>query len=239
MLFSWSPLTNAQVSNASLLYFVGFVGNLPFLPKTVDSGFAPSLPFAILLNIAFIAIFGLQHSFMARPEFKRWSSRFLEESMERSTYVILASLLLFMLSWHWQPLPMAVWNITNPPGYFILRGLFWLGWGLAIFSSGLIDILDLTGLRQVSAYLKGVPHAPPEFKIQSIYRYIRHPIMLGTLIGLWATPTMTAGHLLLSVGFSTYIFVGIVYEERDLAGIIGEKYRDYQRTTKIIIPFVF
>jgi len=225
--------------NASLLYFVGFIGNLSFLPKVIDSDpVVPLLP-AILSNVTLISIFGLQHSLMARPRFKRWIYKFLDESIERSTYVILSSLFLFMLSWHWQPLPMMLWNVTDPIRYSILNGLFWFGWGLAIFSSGLIDLLDLTGIRQVSAYLKNIPHSPPEFKIKSIYRYIRHPIMLGTLIGLWATPSMTAGHLLLSVGFSVYIFIGIIYEERDLEKILGDEYQNYQQTTKIIIPFVF
>ncbi|CAK0741994.1 methanethiol S-methyltransferase [Gammaproteobacteria bacterium] len=140
--------------HTSLLYFIGFIANLSFLPKTIDSGEAGAPLPALLLNSVFIVLFGLQHSIMARPKFKRWWANFLSEAIERTSYVVLASLLILMLSWHWQPLPTVVWRVTAPAGYWLLFGLFWCGWIFAMFASGLIDLFDLIGLCQVYAYWK-------------------------------------------------------------------------------------
>lgn len=223
--------------NVSLIYFVGFIGNLSFIPKTIDCCKTSEPLYSIINNIILILAFGLQHSIMARQSFKKWWHKFIPEAIERTTYVVFASLLLLMLSWYWLPLPFIVWEITRPVGYWVLSGLFWFGWLFATFSSGLIDLLELTGVRQGYCYAKNIPLPPPKFKVIFVYQYIRHPIMLGTLIGLWATPTMTIGHFLLSVSFSIYIFIGILYEEKDLIRTFKEEYIEYKQSTNSLIPF--
>lgn len=222
--------------HVSLLYFIGFLANLSFLPKTLDTGEETSVWVAVLINTTLIALFGLQHSIMARPKFKQWWAKYLPVAIERSTYVVLASLILLLLAWQWRPLPGVVWQVTTPTGYWFWVGLFYFGWIFSTFAAGLIDLFDLMGLRQVYFHWRNLPYTPPEFKIVSIYRYIRHPIMLGTLLGLWATPTMTVGHLLLAIGLTLYIFIGIAYEEKDMVDLLGEKYLEYKKRTNKISP---
>ncbi|CAK0774435.1 Methanethiol S-methyltransferase 1 [Gammaproteobacteria bacterium] len=227
--------------NVSIVYFINFVAKLNSPFNKIDVGENNGMFVTFFFNSTLMILFGLHHSFMARPRFKQWLVNLLPESIERTTYIVLASLLLLILSWNWQPLPIIIWRVIPFPyfPYLLLVALFWLGWILALFSSSLIDIFDLTGLRQVYSYWRNAPYIPPKFKVVSLYRYIRHPVMLGILIGLWSTPTMTMGHLLLSMGFTIYIFIGIIYEERDLAKIFGDEYREYQKKTRIIIPFIF
>jgi protein-S-isoprenylcysteine O-methyltransferase Ste14 len=221
--------------NAVLIYFMAFLANLP-VPKTVDSGTAIGIVPAIAIDILLMALFGIQHSLMARPFFKRWWLNMVPLPIERSTYVWLSSGLLLVLFWQWQPVPTVVWQVNHSLGYWILWSLFGSSWLFALYATSLIDHFDLLGLRQVYLYFRGEPYTPVAFKEVSVYRYIRHPIMLGTLIGLWATPLMTLGHLLLAIGFSIYIFIGIRLEEDDMKDIHGEWYEHYRRKTSMVMP---
>jgi len=235
ILFFIYGVTAYLLFNIVLFYFVGFLGNW-LVPKTIDSGPESTLGSALLINSLLIILFGLQHSMMARPVFKQLWLKTVPIPIERSTYVLFSCLALSLLGWLWQPLPTVIWQIENPFGYFTLWGLFGLGWLLSLYATFLVDHFDLFGLRQVYLYLMGLPYVPVPFKEQSIYRYIRHPIMLGILIGFWATPTMTLGHLLLAGGFSLYIFIGIRLEEQDMQRTHGKHYEKYQQKTSMIMP---
>jgi protein-S-isoprenylcysteine O-methyltransferase Ste14 len=221
--------------NFIFLYFIGFIGNL-VVPYSIDSGEPSSLTLAIATDVALIILFGIQHSVMARPRFKQWWTTFVPEPMERSTYVLFSCLAMILLCWYWQPLPQVIWQVNHAVGSTLLLGLFWGGWLFSFFSSFLISHFDLLGVRQAYFYWQEKEYKPVPFKIISVYKYVRHPIMLGTLIGLWATPTMTVGHLLLSTGFTLYIFIGVHFEEKDLRQLYGRVYEDYQRSTWRIIP---
>jgi protein-S-isoprenylcysteine O-methyltransferase Ste14 len=222
--------------NATLIYFIIFISPI-FEPKLIDVGTEVAFAQALLINTLLMTVFGLQHSVMARPKFKQWWLKIIPIPIERSTYVFMASLLLILLCWLWQPLPAVVWQVENPIGYGILVGLFWFGWLFSLFATFLIDQFDLIGLRQVYLYLRGQPYTPVPFKVISVYKYIRHPIMLGTIIGLWATPSMSVGHLMLAIGFSIYIFIGIRLEEKDMMDIHGEFYQKYRQKTSMVMPF--
>lgn len=224
--------------NLSLIYFIAFIANAPILPTKLDAESTGDLPTTILINLTLIALFGIQHSFMARPKFKQWWTKFIPAMIERTTYVICASLLILLLCAFWRPLPTILWEVKNPLLIWMLWGIFGLGWIFGMFASGLIDFFDLMGLRQVFAYFRNIPYIPPKFRVVSVYKYVRHPIMLGTLIGLWVMPYMTVGHLLLATGLSIYILIGIIYEERDLESILGKEYQAYRKSTPSLIPFL-
>jgi len=221
--------------NATLLYFIGFIGNFA-VPKTIDSGVVIPTAQALTINIVLIALFGIQHSVMARPQFKQLWLKIIPKPIERSTYVLLATLVLILLCWQWQPLPTVLWHAENPIGYWVLLGLFWFGWLFSLFATFLVDHFDLLGIRHVYQYMRDKPYEPPQFQAASVYQYIRHPIMLGTIIGLWATPLMTVGHLVLAIGFTIYIFIGIHFEEKDMVSTHGETYEKYQQKTSKVIP---
>lgn len=222
------------------IYFIGFVGNF-IVPKSVDSGTmglftTTSWVTALLVNTLLMGLFGIQHSLMARPQFKQKWIKIVPIPIERSTYVLFASLTLMILCLFWQPLPHIVWQVESVMIYYLLWGLFGFGWLLSFFATFLISHYDLVGLRQVYLYWRGEPYTSVDFKIASLYRYVRHPIMLGTLIGLWATPTMRVGHLMLAIGFSLYIFIGIYLEEKDMLSTQDESYRKYRYKTSMIMP---
>ena len=218
------------------LYFIGFVGNV-YVPKTIDSGGAGPLGEAVIVNLLLIALFGIQHTVMARRGFKEGWTKIVPKSVERSTYVLISSLLLILLFWQWRPMTGLVWEVANPNGAAILWALFALGWGLVLLSSFLINHFELFGLSQVIANLLG--KAPPkhEFKQPFLYRMVRHPLLLGFVIAFWATPSMTTGHLLLAAGMTVYILIAIPFEERDLESGLGDAYRDYQRQVPKLVPF--
>lgn len=218
------------------LYAIGFVGNM-LVPKGIDNGTAASLALTILIDLSLIAVFGVQHTVMARPAFKKRWFRLIPKPAERSIYVLLASLSLLLLFWQWRPIPKLVWNFPTGFMHTALTVLFWFGWLAVVLSTFLINHFDLFGLRQVYLYLRGVEYTPVPFKQPIPYKYVRHPLMLAFLIAFWATPQMSAGHLLFSLGMTAFIFIGIAFEERDLIKTYGESYQRYRQQVSMIIPF--
>lgn len=220
---------------ATFLYAIGFVGNL-WVPKSMDGPPAAPLAQALLIDLALLALFAIQHSVMARPAFKRRWTRIVPPPAERSTYVLFSSLALLALFALWQPLGGVVWDVAAPAGRAVLYGLFALGWLLVLVSTFLINHFDLFGLRQVWLHLLGKPYRPLPFKTPGLYRYVRHPLYLGWLLAFWATPTMTVTHLLFAVATSTYILVAIRFEERDLSTVHAE-YSEYRKRVPMLVPF--
>jgi len=196
------------LSFATLLYSIAFVGNLS-VPKTIDTGASGPTPAAFAIDLLLIGVFALQHSVMARPAFKRAWTKLVPHSVERSTYVLLASVALLLLYWQWRPIAGVVWSVTNPTAVVVLQAIFWAGWGLVLLSTFLINHFELFGLQQVFARLRSRSLASPEFKTPSLYRWVRHPLYLGLLLAFWSTPTMTLGHLLFAVANTGYILIGI------------------------------
>lgn len=221
---------------ATFLYMIGFVGNLPLLDKTIDSGPAGATGLAVIVDLALIALFGLQHSVMARPAFKARWTKIVPAAFERTVYVIIASVMLIVLFALWQPLPQPLWTVTNPTAAATLWAIFAIGWGTVLISTFLISHFQLFGLTQVYANWRGreVPDKP--FGTPLFYRVVRHPIYLGFLIAFWATPAMTLGHALFAAGMTLYVLIAIGHEERDLVAIFGERYTGYKARVGMLLP---
>ena len=225
-------------SLAAQLYLIGFSGNL-LVPKSVDVGAGAPWAEALGTNLLLLALFGVQHSVMARRGFKRWWTRVVPPAVERSTYVVATCSVLALLFWFWVPITApVVWRVEHRAGVALLWGLFGLGWSIALLSTFLINHLELFGLQQVFARLTQRAQPEAQFRTPLLYRTVRHPLYLGLLLSLWAVPVMTAGRLLFALGLSAYILIGVGFEERDLLRQFGERYRRYREQVGMLIPRV-
>ena len=219
----------------TFVYAICFAGNFA-VPKTIDSGPAGPIGEAIAMDVLLLGIFAVQHSVMARRGFKRWWTRIVPPAAERSTYVLFATLALALILWQWRPIPQPViWSLEGTAAT-ATWAVFWLGWAILFASTFLINHFELFGLRQVFTRAAGASLPEPQFRTPLFYRYVRHPIYFGFLLGFWGTPVMTAGHLLFAAGATGYILVGIWFEERDLVAQFGEQYRRYRKQVSMLIP---
>ena len=223
------------ITLVALLYLIGFTGNL-IVPKSIDSGTPGPLLQSVIVDTLLVALFAIQHIVMARPGFKRWWTRGVPPSVERSTYVLFASFALLLLYWQWQPIPAPVWTVHNPAAAAVLEGIFWLGWVVLVASTFLLSHFELFGLSQVFARLFGKEPSETKFRAPLFYRRVRHPIYLGVLLAVWATPAMSVGHLLFAVVLTGYILIGIQLEEHDLIQQFGDQYRRYRQHAAMLIP---
>lgn len=219
-------------------YFAGLGGFLAGLlgRYSINGGTAGAFWPALITNVGLIVLFGLPHSLMARQQFKQWWTRIIPPAAGRSTFMLQAGLLALLLIWQWQPMTGVIWRIDAPVLRATLWGVYWSGWLIALIATFLIDHFELTGLRQVYAYLRGQPVVYPRFRTPFLYRVVRHPMQLGVLLAFWSTPEMSVGRLVFATGMTAYIMIGLYFEERDLVRRFGEAYRAYQARTPMLLP---
>ena len=229
-------LASYVVFFVTFLYAIGFVSGL-VVPKTIDSGTMAPLAEALIVNLLLMSVFAIQHSVMARKQFKQWWTQYVPVSVERSTYVLFSSLALILLFWQWRPIPAVVWQVDNPQIAMAVTGLSFVGWLIVLTSTFLINHFELFGLHQVANNLADRPMPAPRFKTPLFYKFVRHPIYLGFIIAFWAAPTMTVGHLLFAAVTTAYIVVGILLEEHDLIEVFGDEYRQYRRRVAMLVPW--
>src|SRR5580658_1932504 len=220
----------------TFLYAIGFVEGL-WVPKTIDNGAVVGTAEALIVNLVLLSIFAIQHSVMARRKFKQWWLQYVPASIERSTYVLAASLALILLFWQWRPMPAVVWQVGNSQIAMAIVVLSFVGWLLVLASTFMINHFELFGLHQVVNNLSGRDMSAVRFKTPMLYNFVRHPIYLGFIIAFWAAPTMTVGHLLFAAVTTAYIFVGIFLEEHDLVELFGDDYRRYKERVSMLIPW--
>jgi protein-S-isoprenylcysteine O-methyltransferase Ste14 len=221
----------------TFLYAIGFVGNIG-VPKSIDTGATAPLSVAVLIDAALLSLFAVQHTIMARRSFKARWTKVVSWYVERSTYVVAASAALALLLWQWRTIPGTVWDVRGTTLGSVLTVTFWIGWGILLISTLLINHFELFGLAQVWAYFQGREFHRPDFKTPALYKMVRHPIYLGFVIAFWSAPHMTMGHLIFSVATTGYIVVGIYFEERDLIHAYGEAYRNYRARVPMLIPLL-
>jgi protein-S-isoprenylcysteine O-methyltransferase Ste14 len=227
-------LASYLIFSLSFAYTPAFIGNF-LVPKTIDAGPDSDVARAILIDTLLLGVFALQHSVMARPAFKRWWTRVVPRSCERSTYVLISSVLLILIFWLWRPIVTPVWDVEGWPAT-LLTSIFWMGWVIAVISTFQIDHFELFGLRQVVDALRGATGRVQALKTPILYRLVRHPLMLGLLLAFWATPHMTAGHFLFAVLSTAYVLVGVRLEERDLVAEFGTSYEQYRDRVPMLVP---
>jgi protein-S-isoprenylcysteine O-methyltransferase Ste14 len=220
----------------TFLYAIGFVTGL-LVPKTIDTGTVVPLAEALIINVLLMSLFAIQHSVMARRQFKEWWTQYVPKSVERSTYVLLASLALVLLFWQWRPIPTVLWQVADPQIAMAITAVSLVGWLLVLTSTFLINHFELFGLHQVANNLAGRPMPVLRFKTPVLYKIVRHPIYLGFIIAFWVAPVMTVGHLLFAAVTTAYIFVGIALEERDLTELFGDEYRRYSERVSMLLPW--
>src|SRR5216684_2049475 len=220
----------------TILYAIGFVTGL-VVPRTIDTGTESSATEALIVNLLLLSLFAVQHSLMARRQFKQWWTQYVPKSVERSTYVLLASLALILLFWQWRPMPAIVWQTDEPDIAVAIATLSLVGWVLVFTSTFLINHFELFGLHQVANNLTGREMPTPRFRTPLYYKFVRHPIYLGFIIAFWAAPVMTVGHLLFAAVTTAYIVVGILLEERDLIDMFGDEYRRYKSRVSMLVPW--
>jgi protein-S-isoprenylcysteine O-methyltransferase Ste14 len=221
----------------SAIYAIGFFGNF-VVPSSIDVG-APAGPGeAVVINLLLLGLFAVQHSVMARPAFKRWTASILPGAYQRSTYVLLSSLILLLLFAEWRPIPAPVWQFGGPAAWLMIA-IYWLGWIVVFGSTFMIDHFDLLGLRQAVFALRGAELPGQTFRTPLLYRIVRHPLMLGFILVFWATPAMTTGHLLFAFMSTAYILVALQLEERDLIAEFGATYQEYRRRVPMLLPRIF
>jgi protein-S-isoprenylcysteine O-methyltransferase Ste14 len=221
----------------TFLYLIGFMTDL-WVPKSINEGHDSPVGTAILTNIILISLFGIQHSVMARPRFKEKWTKLVPKPIERSTYILFSSFALLILFYFWKPIHITIWYASGETLSTALTVLAIAGWVIVLVSTFLINHFDLFGLRQVYHHLAGKPEKIIKFQTPLFYKFIRHPLYFGFLLAFWATPVMTAGHLLFASGMTIYIFIGISHEEKDLLRTYGEQYQNYKQKTARIIPFI-
>jgi methanethiol S-methyltransferase len=220
----------------TFLYAIGFVSGVA-VPRTIDTGPAGPAASAVVIDLVLMSIFAIQHSVMARPAFKRWWTRFVPQSIERSTYVLLATLALALLLWQWHAIPQVVWRVPSEGMATVVLIVSLLGWVMVLISTFLIDHFELFGLSQVMSNFTGGTLPSPQFRTPLFYKFVRHPIYLGFIIAFWAAPTMTVGHLLFAVVTTGYIIVATLLEEHDLTGVFGDDYRGYRKRVPMFLPW--
>lgn len=219
----------------SFLYAIGFVGNM-VVPKSIDTGVPDTFAKALVVNAALLLLFAVQHSVMARPGFKARWTKIVPKPIERSTFVLLASLILIIMYKFWIPMPEVVWDLSGTIFGSILNFLFWGGWVLVLLATFMINHFELFGLQQVFFHLRNKEIPPNKFTTRFLYQFVRHPIMLGFLIAFWSASVMTIGHLLFAVATTGFVIVGVLLEERDLVHYLGDEYRVYRRKVSMFIP---